>query len=309
MRLREALVTLSAAIISSALHGAPLDKNKVADDAKWVVHLDFDAFRVSKLGSYLTDNLLQPKLEAAESAKKLKLSVSFRNISSITAYGVGYEKNGEGVMLIQTTANVKDDLDALAGLNALAETDDREFKVVQQEPFLLYSMDDELFIAPGIEKTVVVAKSKKQIANAREVLLGKAANLTASKAFSEFPTGPDAFFFVGMAEGLTDNIPIPPQAKVLKETRGGRLVIGEKAENLFINVVFRGKSAEACTNVSQVLQGLVALAKIMPQQNEDVTALANSAQIGTKDQNVMLTLQLPISKAINKINEHHNIEP
>jgi len=308
MQLREVIVVMSAAVFAHSLCGAPLDKNKVAKDAKWVVHLDFDAFRASRIGSYLTDRVLQPKLEAAEGTKKLNLSISFKNISSITAYGPAYEKHGEGVLLIQTTADVKKDLDALVGLAAVAETDDKQFKVAQQEPYLLYSVDDEVFIAPGVENTAIVAKSKEQIANAHEVLLGKSENLTASQAFTEFPPAPQGFFFVGMAEGLGANAKIPPQAKVLKETRGGRLLLGENANNLLLSVTFEGKDAQACTNVSQVLQGLVALARIMHQGDEDVTALANSAKIGTEKQNVTVSLQLPVSSAIAKINQHHGLD-
>ena len=305
---------MSAAVLASSIYAGPLDKNKVAENAKWVVHLDFDSFRASKLGGYLTDHILQPKLNAAEGARKLKLSINFKNISSITAYGPAYEKNGEGVMLLETVADVKNDLDALVGLSATAEADDKQFKIAQQEPYLLYSLDDDVFIAPGVEKMVIVAKSKEQITNAREVLLGKAANLSASKTFAEFPAAPQGFFFLGMAEGLGEEAHIPPQAKVLKETRGGRLVIGENAETLFFNVVFRGKDAQACTNVSQVLQGLVAFsgdARVVhetPQQDEDVAALADSAQIGTEAQNVTVTLRLPVQKAIAKINQHHALE-
>jgi len=306
MQLREVIVLMSAAVFANSVFGAPLDNNKIASDAKWVVHLDFDAFRASKVGSYLTERVLQPKLDAAEGSKKLNLSINFKNISSITAYGPRYEKSGEGVLLLQTSAEVKNDLDALVALSALAQGDEKQFKIAQQEPYLLYSVDDELFIAPGVQSMVIVAKSREQIANAREVLLGKSENLSATKTFSDFPAGPKSFFFVGMAEGLGENAHIPPQAKVLKETRGGRLLIGEKAQDLFINVTFKGKDAQACTNVSQVLQGLVALVR-MTQQDEDVSALANSAHIGTDNQNVTVMLQLPIAKAIDKINEHHAI--
>jgi hypothetical protein len=307
MLLREVLIISSAACLAASINGGPLDNQKIAKNAKWVVHLDFDSFRSSKVGNYLTEHVLQPKLEAAENSKKLNLSINFRNIASITAYGPDFEKNGEGVLLIETTANVKNDLDALVGLAALSGADDKQVKITQQEPYLLYSLDDELYAAPGVANTVILAKSKEQIANAREVLLGKAANLSTSKAFAEFPQTKRSAFFVGMAEGLGESPHIPPQAKVLKETTGGRILLGENAGALFVSVTFRGKDMQSCTNVSQVLQGLVALVRIT-QQDEDVTTLANSAQIGTENQNVTVNFQIPVSKAISKINEREALE-
>src|SRR5688500_14917175 len=100
--------------------GGPFDASKVAADAKWVIHLDFDVFRKTKLGGHITKNLIEPKLDNTEAIKKLNLSINLHNISGLTAYGPAFEKDGGGVLVLSTTADVKKDLDTLVGMAAVS---------------------------------------------------------------------------------------------------------------------------------------------------------------------------------------------
>lgn len=292
------IATFAAGVTTFA---GPLDKSNVAKDAKWLLHLDFDAFRQTKLGSYLTDKVLQPKLEEAENSKKLNLSINFKNISSVTAYGPTFAKEGEGVLLLNSTADVKKDLDTIVGMATLAGNN--AVTMSQAEPYPVYTFNNNLFLAPGSGSTFLIAKSREQIENARQVLLGKSDSLAGSKSFSDFPGAPGTFFFLGMAEGFNENLPIPPQAQVLKETTGGRLVLGEQGENIFANLVFKGKDAESTTKIQQVLQGLVALVSLTQAENKDLVEIAGKTKISSESRNVIVELQLPIQKAIQKINE------
>src|SRR5688572_16390201 len=111
------------AVVVGALFEAaagPLKIENVASDAKWVVHLDVEALRESKLGSHLISNFLQPKIDETGFLKKANLSIHLTNISSVTAYGPNFEKDGEGVLLLKTSADVKKDLDTLVGLSELS---------------------------------------------------------------------------------------------------------------------------------------------------------------------------------------------
>jgi len=302
MRYTLNILTAASALTAASMIAAPLSKNKVSKDAKWVLHLDVDAFRQSEFGSYLVSHILEPKLDAAKSANHLNFSMTFSNIASITAYGPNYEKNGEGVLLLETSANVKQDLDALVGLAALKADSGKKASIVQTEPYLLYNLNDELFVAPNVKRTVILAKSKEQIARAREVLLGASENLTASHAFENYPDANKTFFFMGMAEGFNQNMELPAKAQVLKEAAGGQVVLGERGKNLCVNVVFKGKDQESTTNISQILQGLVALVRIT-QPDPDVAEFANSAKISTELRNVNVSFEVPVSRALSKLKE------
>ena len=294
-----------AAMLSASSFAAPLDQAKVAADAKWVLHLDLEAFRQTKLGSHVVQNVLEPKLEQSHDLKKLNLSINLGNISGITAYGSAFEKNGEGVLMLATTANVKKDLDTLVGMAALSADENKGIAMVQDNPFPLYHLHNEIFIAPNVGGTVLLAKSREQIDRARKVLAGGEKSLSGSATFDDYPKAANTFFFLGMADGFNEAISIPPQAQVLRETKGGRLVIGEKDQNVFLNLVFKGKNNESSTKIQQVLQGIVALVS-MSQQDKAITDLAASTKIGSEGQNVSVSLQFPTAKAIQKIDEKHH---
>lgn len=279
----------------------PLEHAKIAGDAKWVVHVDFEAFRKSKVGSHFVSNVLEPKIEANHLIQKANLSINLTNISSLTAYGPNFEKEGEGVLLLETTANVKKDLDTLVGMASLSANEKKDVTMVQQKPFPLYNIKDGVFVAP-FGKSVLLAKSREQIDRARELASGEGATLAKNGAFGEYPEAANAFIVV-MAHGFNTMAKIPPQAQVLRETEGGRLAIGEDDKNVFLNLMFKGKDEESSTKIQQVLQGIVALVS-MSQQNKDVTDLASATKIASEGRNVSVTLQFSSAKAVQHVEKH-----
>lgn len=296
----------AAALLASTLlfnsHAGPLNKSSVSGSAKWVLHLDMEALGKTKAGSFFIKNVLEPKLAEFKEGGELNFQTTVGDIQSITAYGPGFDKESGGVLMVRSAGNTQKDLEALGGLAALSG--DEGIKLTQGSPFTLYSVNNDFFIAPDIKGTVVLAKSRDQIDLARGILTGKGETMANSKMFSDLPNSPSGFFFLGMAEGFNETASMPPQAQVLKQTSGGRLVLGENADKLFLNLVLRGKTAESTTNIQQILQGIIALVRIT-QKDPDVTLLANSAKISSQSQNVTVNLEVPVSRAIEKIREDH----
>ena len=297
--INKSLIVTSAAVsvFASVAWAGPFEKSAVAGDAKWVLHLDFDAFKKSRFGAFITDDLLRPRLESNEGLRELNLSFKLDNISSFTAYGPAFEKDGDGVLVVKTTADAKTDLDKLVALSALS---DSSITLAHAEPFPLYHMKD-VFVATGIPNTLLVAKSKDQIESARAVLNDRSKSLAATTAFAELPAEPSGFFFIGMAQGFNQDTQVPPEAQVLKETSAGRLVLGENGDEISANLVLRGKNAEAATKIQQVIQGLIALVSMTKAENKELVAAVNGTKITSENQNVIVQLNYPVSTAIEKI--------
>jgi hypothetical protein len=307
---------ISLGIAAASALAAPLDFSTVSKDSKWLLHLDFDAFRKTKVGSHVTEKILQPKIDESEDIQKMNLSINLKNISSITAYGPAFAanveevQNGEprhsavtknGVLLIQTTADVKKDLDTLTGISSLSGGE--ILKMAQLKPYPVYSFKEAIFIAPNVQNVVIVSQSREQLENARQLLLGQADSLAKTKTFSDYPVAANGFFFLGLAEGLNENAVIPPQAQVLKEARGGRLILGENQDKVFANLIFKGKSDESSLKIQQIFQGIVALVSLS-QDNKDLTDLARATTIASEGRNVSVNLQFPIGKVIHHLDEN-----
>jgi len=101
---------------------------------------------------------------------------------------------------------------------------------------------------------------------------------------------------------------MPAQAQILREATGGRLSVGERDKNVFVNLVFQGKDDMATTRIQQVLQGIVALASLS-QNDEEITRLAGGTKIASEGKNVLVNLEYPVDKTIRKIKEHADEKP
>jgi hypothetical protein len=299
-------LTLSLVLICSASAG-PLRREHVPADTKWLLHLDLDKFRATKVGSYFTKEILEKKLAGpkADLKRDLDFDLDTSKISSITAYGTDYQSHPDanGVLLIKTDLDVQKALDG--AIQKISQDSGGEAgpikKLTGATP--TYSIHGDVFITIRPDKLVLLGKSRQTVEKADAVLAGKAANLNSGKAFSGFPEVPKAFFFIAIAEAFNEDAPLPPQAKVLKMTDGGRLVLGENAENLFLNLTLKAKSSEVVTQMQQVIQGTVALASLSQSENPDLLQLAQSVKVSSDDKMVSVGIEYPVAKAIEKISE------
>jgi hypothetical protein len=294
------LVAIAAFCAALSALAGPVDKNAVPADAKWVLHLDMEAFRKTKSGAYLTEEVLEKKLAAAKEKVKTNLSISFNNLSSITAYGTRFNQPGEkeGILVIKTTADTKKDIDALMGLTALSENG-KKITRVQENPYLLYNLNGDAYVAVNSDNTLVLAKSKDEVENAQAVIMSKRDNLSKNESLAKLASGDGTFFFIAAVQGLGD-APVPPQAQVLKETDGGRVLTGENEDHLFVDLLLQGKSAEAAGKIQQIFQGLVALGSLNTE-NKELNDLANATKVSADGQEVRVHFQYPIAKVIDKL--------
>jgi hypothetical protein len=299
-------LTLSLVLISTA-SADPLRKEHVPADAKWLLHLDLDKFRTTKVGGYFTKEILEKKLAGpkADLKRDLNFDLDISRISSITAFGTDYQSHPDanGVLLIRTDLEVQKALDG--AIQKISQDSGGAAEPIKKLPggTPSYSIHDDVFITIRPDKLVLLGKSRQPVEKAEAVLAGKAANLNSGKAFSGFPEMPKAFFFVAIAEAFNEDAPLPPQAKVLKMTDGGRLVLGENAENLFLNLTLKAKSSEVVAQMQQVIQGTVALASLSQSENPELMQLAQSVKVSSDDRMVTVGIEYPVAKAIEKLND------
>jgi hypothetical protein len=86
-------------------------------------------------------------------------------------------------------------------------------------------------------------------------------------------------------------------------TEGARLILGENAANLFLNLALKAKSSEVMTQMQQVIQGTVALASLSQQENPDLMQLAQSVKVSGDDKMVTVGVEFPVEKAIRLLGE------
>jgi hypothetical protein len=322
MKYRIILITLLWAMAAPLL-AASVPKKEITADAKWLLHLDLKELRASKIGDFLYKKFFEEKFEKQIKAGILmsgfNIDLDFQKIKSVTAYGTDYNmEDPKGVLLIHTGQNIKGIIESIVQQQEEMEKKDQEkkgedgklgggekamVKQIQKDPFDLYSLHGQAFAAVYGDDLLVVSKSQSRVERAREVLEGKNQNLTEGASFAAFPETPNSFFFLAVAEGFNQLAAIPPQAKVLQMAEGGRIILGERSDNLFLNFVLLSKTQEATTQIQQVIQGMVALVSLSQTDNKDLMDLAQSVKVSSDKNAVTLGVEYPVAKAIEKFSE------
>src|SRR5262249_30216991 len=132
--------------------------------------------------------------------READFDLDFTKASSITAYG-DYSSNC--VLMIKTDLDVEKLVDAALAQIAKAKNI-AEWPVDKsvRDGALTYTFPDHVSLWIRADKTVLFSKSAAATEKANEVLAGRAANLTSTATFSDFPDGQKTFFFFGAAEGF-----------------------------------------------------------------------------------------------------------
>jgi hypothetical protein len=172
---------------------------------------------------------------------------------------------------------------------------------LQDRPFPLYSVNHEFVVCPGLAGQMLVSKSRKQIETARKTLIAGDRKSTAGDTLWGYAKVPDTFFFLALAQGFNESSALPPQAKILKMADGARIVIGEKAESLFLNLALQAKSAEVSEQIRQVLDGMKALVALGQSDNKELVELVQATQVAASEKMVTVNIEYPWSKAARKL--------
>lgn len=305
-------LSLLALGLAFTIHGAAaaLPKNQIAADAKWLLHLDLQNLRRTQVGEFLEKNVLEKAAGDLKSKIGIDVAALIQKISHVTAYGTDFEKHPEanGVLLVQMDAEAQKILEGFLAAQLLADSTGTVTKE-QQGAAALYSVHNEMFFSIEPSHLAIVGKSAQQIEKARSVLGGKAPSLRGSDAFSDYPPAPDAFFFLAVAEGFNQDHVVPRQAQVLKMTDGGRVVLGERTEKLFLDVALKAKTSEVSEQIQQVLEGIRAMVSLGQADNQDLQDLVRSIKVSTKNKIVTVSAEFPVAPLLKKVSDQVDLKP
>ena len=278
------LVFLAILATCAVLQAGPLEQRHIAADAKWLVHLDLDAIRTSQSAKFLVGAWLQTE-PARSHLAGIRTAIGLdlvNDLHSITLYGDELVPD-RGVLAVRASLNRPRVMAFLAR--------QPDFARKKHDGYELLSWTERrggqkhtVFGAMHGEEAIAFSRDAGDLAAALAVLDGKAAHLADSNSLLR-GQAPEGAVLLVRASGLSE-AKVALQSPILRLSETIDLTAGEEAGAAFVEVRLTAESAEHVPHFRDVATGLVALARLMRANDDDVLKLLDAVTISTNDRTV-----------------------
>jgi hypothetical protein len=260
---------------SGLCRAAALDPSTVAADAKWIVHVDFDAMRESKVGQHAHGEILKHDLAKTVLAM-IKDSTGAdleKDLHGATVYGNGFKPHA-GVLIVYADA----EREKLVNLMKTRP----DFKTSKEGDLELYSWTEahsdrhhEVVVAFPKKGTGVFAGSTDQVKAAIEVLNGKNGLSSSSPLVGDSPKGTILkLSVVGINEAE-----LPAKIDVLKKISRVSIVAGESDGTDFDHIRVVTTDADTAKEFKSIVEGFKAMADLHLSKEADLKAMIDDTKI------------------------------
>lgn len=266
-----ALLALSFAAPS---HAGGFDRARVPAGAAAVAHVDVEALMRSQLMAELQRRHpeLAQQLDLGQHHPMLAGVQPLRDVRSITVFA-GNVAEQKLAALIQVDAKLEALLQVAMGLEP--------YEALEIDGRTIHSWSDgdeqRIFAyvhAAGSDRLVLVTNDTQLLGQGLAVLNSGAPDLSSSPhAVLRTAAAPGAIVFAASAEPLSRLGEVDASSSVAQLVQGAVVQVGEQSGAIFGNVSLLTEKSEDALRLSQVLQGLTALASLAGENVEQAQTL------------------------------------
>jgi CBS domain-containing protein len=275
--MKRLLAMAAVAVIWSAstvCRAGSLDPAVVAGDAKWLVHVDFDALHASKVAQHARDELMKrPRiketLDKVQEATGMNLE---KDLHGLTAYGDGFKPHS-GVVIALAHFN-RDKLVALMKTRP-------DFKSTSDNGLELYSWTEgsgdrkhDVIVAFPKDGMAVIAGSAEQVKRATGVL--RSGGL-ASSLLVKGQDPPGTIFRVEVA-GVGD-ADLPIKIDMLKKIDHVSLLAGENDGTNFDHVRITTTDEETAKQLKSIADGIKSMVDLRLDKEPDLKKTVDATKV------------------------------
>ncbi len=302
MIMNRLIFIFTAAAMGFTSFGAPLDKKNVAADAQWLAHLDFENLKDTKMGAFLLARLREEIAKNNDSPISIDVGLVAEELHSLTAYGssISEDPQKNSVLIVKTGDRARSIIDGyLATLEM--ETDGKSgVKRLEDKAHDTYLVGNEVYATFLEDDVWVSSKSYEQIEKVQRVIEGGIKNIEDSDSKLMRADEP-GFFFLATVEGFDAIADMPAQARVLQKAQGGQIALGEQGDMFRTKIALSTPDAETSSQLSRIVQGMVALASFAEVGDERLNTLMNNLVVEEEESLVSIGLEYPVESLINII--------
>ncbi len=286
-----------------------LKKDWVAADARWLIHVDVDGLLNSTVGRFILAHGEQLDLDMDDLDEFTEeAGIDPRtDLKSVTVYGTGDEPGEDGVIVAVTNARADVALQRLLDHDEIRvrrrELGGRDVYVIGDEGDRHYLYVED---AGTNRRIVVISDDRQSFVNAIKVIAGRAPSLSMGR--SEIPAddpqdGSLVFVAIGNIDVFGDD---DPASQIIRMSDGFTADIAEIDGMITGLATVTAASPEVAENISQVVTGLVALGRLMVDQQDELgplRELTDSVKVRTRDSRISLRIRYDAGKLLKSVEQ------
>jgi hypothetical protein len=263
---------------------APLNSHHVSANAKWIFHVDFDAFRTTQIGQLVQKDIQQEWQPKIDALNQLFGSDLTRDIYSVTLFGCRAGEENASV-LIDGKFN-KEKLTALLALNNSYKKSDYNGNTLH------YWVDDRdkknrvgAFANDGL---IVISQTESEVTSVLDILSGKALSLAQqqSSPLWSMTEVPQNTFMMAAAVELSQLTQDDKNAAILQNSKLLAFVGAENQGNVALRLRLETQGIETAEHIETALRGMLALVTLSQNDKPDLAALAGACKVN-RDQSTL----------------------
>ena len=295
--MKKTLFSIVALALSLATgQAATIDKANISKDTKFVVHLDLDAFRASKIGITLLEKIRED--EGREKLDALVEIIGFDPLTAIhgaTMFGTGEEDDGIIVM-----KHKADNAKLLAFMKL-----DEHYRKTEHGKHEIHGVGDRSdgergYISFVNDTTAVLAPSRELVGVGIDLVNGKGAAIKVPSSLQSAGKKTKNAFLVAYAnvEDLKDYI---DNESVNKMAKRAALSLGESDEKLILSISVDALDTDAAENMETMVNGLIGFAKLSQNENPEVKDILKGLKVTRNEANVSVHFSVGVDKLFELI--------
>jgi len=295
MRRTSSIVLASLAVPTAAFAG-PLKPEQVADHARWMVHMDMESFTQSAFGTCVLENRTALNLDGVRELNDALGIDVFTDILGVTLYSTGESSDlaagvdlNDGELEVGAGAAAPERAVVILDMTAAADNmlerikADDSYAEVHKDGLVLHSFvvpesdhRHTLYMQSGenAERRLVIAGSKlEHVVEAISTVKGARPALKGSQSpLAALTPRRGSFMFTAALEmdGFGED---DPASQILSRSKLVMFDMGESGNEVFAGVQVTAATEEDAVNITQIMQGMLALGRMMLSGEEDAQPL------------------------------------
>jgi predicted transposase YdaD len=299
--MKKVLIALLLAI-SAISPATPINRLHIPADSQWLLHVDFDAFRDSEMGSLFEQEIKASYQKKIDGVTTLFGTDLMQDLHGFSLYGPDADEKNAAALIYAKYDKQK--LLALLGMNEkYAESN-------YQEQTLYYWLDEkhnrDQVGAFATADLIVISQSKDTVTAMLDLLKEPSKSIANAQdnALTGLSEAPEGTIMITAADGLSELIENNHHTAILKNSKWMAVIIGENDGIMKLNIDLIAETTETTTNIEQVIRGMQAFMTLNQNQQPEITQLIQATTLQRNENQLALTFQYPSVKLFEMMMAH-----